>query len=62
MTNDNRFEFCGDHDWFKKEIDVNKADIEKLEQANRKIMFWLIGLLITLVFDLIGIITIMVIK
>ena len=54
--------FCGDHDWFKKEIDVNKADIEKLEQANRKIMFWLIGLLITLVFDLIGIITIMVIK
>ena len=54
--------FCGDHEWFKKEINVNKADIENLEKANKKMMFWLIGILVTLIFNLIGIITIMVIK
>jgi len=54
--------FCGDHEWFKKEINTNKTDIENLEKANKKMMFWLIGILVTLIFDLIGIITIMVIK
>jgi len=54
--------FCGDHEWFKKEINVNKTDIENLEKANKKMMFWLIGILVTLIFNLIGIITIMVIK
>ena len=54
--------FCADHSWVKRKIDELDKDVDGLSKKWEKLQGWLVGIMVTLVFNLIGIILLLVLK